>query len=108
VFELPPDDMIERITEATGQRPQVYCRHFDSWWKIREHRDKALKMAKSFYEVFRDPLFPYLAGLTREELVELVSHYRNEKRETERIVVDMWLMNRFTPPHVVGVLRLGG
>lgn len=103
-----PDNVLDFLKAQTGQDPTPMIRLFLQEWPNKERRHIAARAAHRFYEQFKDALFPTLAVLRREELVELVERYRDEGKETERVIVDMWLMGRFPPPPVVGVIRMGG
>lgn len=79
---------------------------FDNEWKTGD-RDVARELAQAYVDNHRDTLVALLGGYAREGLVQLVSAYREQGSEEDRIIVDMWLLTEFTKQRVAGVASFG-
>lgn len=74
------------------------------WWK--GSRDKAKEIAYAYIKENFLRLAPILGELPIEELVKMVSAYREAGREEDRIIVDMWLLTQFGSQPITGELAL--
>lgn len=69
------------------------------------NRWNAVQKAHAYVELHRGEIAPHLERYTREELVDLVSAYRNAGREEDRIVADMWLLTEYDPQRISGIVH---
>jgi hypothetical protein len=79
---------------------------FDYEWR-KGDRILAKQIASDYINDNRSTLEPLLGGKSLEELVQMVSGYRDQHKETDRIVCDMWLQAEFEPQHISGAINIG-
>ncbi len=79
---------------------------FDKEWRTGD-REKAKLLARAYVADNRERLASSLASLARGELVALVSEYRKAGKDTERIIVDMWLISEYEPQKITGKINIG-
>ena len=81
-------------------------KEFDALWKAKE-QDKARFFAKQYLADNLDYMSRQFSGLTIEQLVDWVTSARNNGREENRILADIWLLAVHPPQNIVGSLTLG-
>ncbi len=79
---------------------------FDKEWREGD-RSMAKEMAKAYVADNRGPMGAAFDRLTRDELVGLVTQYRNEGTDEKRLLVDMWLLAGFEPQQISGSINIG-
>ena len=79
------------------------------WDNELKHGDRTkLKWMAEAYVKENYPRLKVLEQYTRDELINFITSYRNEGREEERIITDMWLMANYAPEKVFGSMNIGG
>lgn len=78
---------------------------FDHEWKHGD-RASAKEMAAIWVRDHFEAIAPDLTQYGIEGLVSLVSAYRKTGRESDRIIVDMWLLVQHPPQQISGILRM--
>ena len=79
---------------------------FEKEWREGD-RSMAKEMAKAYVADNRAPMSAAFDRLTRDELVGLVTQYRNEGTDEKRLLVDMWLLAEFAPQQITGSIQIG-
>lgn len=80
---------------------------FVAEWKS-GRRDEARAIARAYIDAHRAELAPQLEPYSLDDLVRLVSAYRQAGREEDRIVADMWLLTEYEPQRITGTIHMGG
>ena len=73
----------------------------DTEWKTGD-RTQARAMAKAYVDARRNELAPRFGDLDIPALVAMVTHYRNSGDETNRMLVDTWLLSEHQPQRIGG------
>ena len=71
-------------------------------------RSKARELARAYVDIHEARLAPILEPLDRDGLVLLVDAYRGQGRHMDVAVVEMWLLTKYDPQKITGVLGVGG
>jgi len=79
---------------------------FDFEWR-EGNRAVAKEIATAYINDNRATLDSLLGGKSLDELVKMVEGYREQHKETDRIVCDMWLQAEFEPQHISGAINIG-
>jgi len=79
---------------------------FDKEWREGD-RAKAKEMAVAYVADNRATLLRLYGSTTRDELVGLVTQYRDTGDNEARIMVDMWLLAGFEPQKISGSINIG-
>ena len=67
----------------------------------------AKEMAKAYVADNRPAMSAAFDGLTRDDLVGLVSQYREDGTDEKRLLVDIWLLAEFAPQQITGTIQIG-
>ena len=79
---------------------------FEKEWREGD-RSMAKEMAKAYVADNRTTMGAAFDGLTRDDLVALVTQYRDDGTDEKRLLVDMWLLSEFAPQQITGSIQIG-
>ena len=77
---------------------------FDTQWKTGS-RAVAKAIASTYVAAHFDELEQRFGGADISTLVSLIDHYRATGEEDQRILVDMWLIDKVAPQNIVGAVN---
>ena len=76
-------------------------------WKSGD-RTKARELAREYVDKHSARLAPLLEPLHRDDIVKLIDAYREHERHVDVAVAEMWLLTKYDPQKISGVLGVGG
>jgi hypothetical protein len=80
-------------------------REFDNEWNS-GNRELARELAREYVTSHWDELAPHLEHLSIPQLVSMVSAYRAQGREDDRIACEMWILSQVPPQSISGVINV--